>query len=143
LIVHYTQGAGTTIDVEIRQADDVSRATDDTFSFSNVMQMTDLLSSAITNNDKARLEALSDPFDALQTQVNAVQSDIGFRLGLMGDQNKILTKSTSYLNTTVGSIENADMAETGVQLQKIDTLLQALYASSSKLLSQSLFDFLK
>lgn len=143
LNVHYTQGPGTTINVEIRQPDNVSRATDDTFSFSNVIQMTNLLSAAINNNDRSRMQALADPLDAMATKVNAVQTDIGARLGRLGDQKNWLASSSANLTNTIGDIENADMADTGVQLQKINTVLQALYASSSKLLSQSLFDFLK
>jgi hypothetical protein len=38
--------------------------------------------------------------------------------------------------------ENAFMTETAMQLQKANTTLQALYASSSNILSQSLLDFL-
>jgi hypothetical protein len=38
--------------------------------------------------------------------------------------------------------EDAVMTETAMQLQKANTTLQALYASSSNILSQSLLDFL-
>ncbi len=141
LNVHYTPGAGTTVNVEIRDAADTTVL--DNFSFSNVIQMTDTLSSALGTNDTARIEALVDPFNAVQEQITAVQSDVGARLSSLKDQSSMLDQNTNTSKNALSSTEDADMSETAVLLQKTDTALQALRASSSKILSQSLFDFLQ
>jgi flagellar hook-associated protein 3 FlgL len=141
LNVHYTPGAGTTVNVEIRDAADTVVL--DTFSYSNVMQMTDLLGSAISANDRSRIEALIDPLNGVRNQVVTAQSDVGARLSSLKDQSYSLTLNTNTLKDVLSSTEDADMTETAMQLQKANTTLQALYASSSRILSQSLLDFLK
>jgi flagellar hook-associated protein 3 FlgL len=142
--VHYTQGAGTTINVEIRQADDVQRVgVDDTFSFSNVIQMTDTLSAAVTNNNTLRVEALQDPFNRAQNQLNASQAGVGARLDTLKTQTSRLTDSTATLQDSLSATENADMNTSALQLQMADTTLQALRSTAAKILSQSLLDFLK
>jgi len=141
LNVHYTPGAGTTVNVEIRDATDTTVM--DNFSFSNVIQMTDLLSTAIGSNDTARIEALAEPFSQAQGRVNIVQADVGARVDSLKDQTTLLGQSTNSLKNTLSSTEDADMTETAMQLQKADVTLQALRATSAKVLSQSLLDFLQ
>lgn len=144
LNVHYTQGAGTTINVEIRQADDVSRpGVDDTFSFSNVMQMTDILSSAINTNNSARVQALADPFSKYQAQLATTQATIGSRLNGLQDQSTMLTQVTNTLQDSLSSVEDADMVKVIAQIKQTDVTLQAIRDSASRVLQQSLFDFLK
>jgi len=141
LNVHYTPGAGTTTNVEIRDAADTTVL--DTFNFSNVMQMTDILGTAIGTNDTARMEALVDPLSRVQEQVAVVQSDVGARMSRLQDQSSRLTLNTNAQKNFLSATEDADMNETIMQLQMTDTTLQALRAASSKIISQSLFDFLK
>jgi flagellar hook-associated protein 3 FlgL len=141
LNVHYTPGAGTAVDVEIRDAADTVVL--DTFTYSNSIQVTDLLGSAISTNDRSRIEALIDPLNGIYEQLAAVQSDVGSRLSSLNDQTTTLTLNTNTLKNTLSVTEDADMTETAMQLQKANTTLQALYASSTKILSQSLLDFLK
>jgi len=139
--VHYTPGAGTTVNVEIR--DNTDTAVLDTFSYSNIMQMTDLLSTAISTNDTLRIQALVTPFSQAQDQLATTQADVGARLLRLKDQSSLLTQGTNTLQTALAAVEDADMTATGVELQKTNVALQALYAASSKIMSQSLFDFLK
>jgi flagellar hook-associated protein 3 FlgL len=141
LNVHYTPGAGTTVNVEIRDAADT--AVLDAFSFSNVMDMANLLGTAVSSNNTSRIEALVDPFDAMQRRVTTIQSDVGSRLSSLQDQASMLSSNTNTLKNTLSAIEDADMNETAVQLQKTDTALQALRTSAAKVLSESLLDFLK
>jgi len=152
MMVHYTQGAGTTINVEIRQADDVQRLPghppdgfpdDDTFSFSNVLQMTDVLSSAISTNNISRINALVSPFDKMSTQAMTVQAEIGSRLSQLNAQSDRLKNVTNTLQNSLSVVEDADMTQTAVELNKTDVTLQALRASAARILSQSLLDFLK
>jgi flagellar hook-associated protein 3 FlgL len=137
----YTAGAGTTINVTILQSDGVTVA--DTFSFSNVMDMANVISSAIGSNDTARLEAMADPLNKMRDQVNALQADVGTRINALKDQSSQLDQNTNTLKDALSAIQDVDMNETALQLSQTNTALQALYSTSSKILPQSLFDFLR
>jgi flagellar hook-associated protein 3 FlgL len=141
--VHYTQGAGTTINVEIRQADDVSRPTDDTFSFSNVMQMTDLLSSAISANNTDRVKALADAFSKYQTQLETTQASVGSRLSGLQDQSTMLSNISNAEQDSLSSVQDADTIKVVAQIKQTEVTLQAIRDSAGRVLQQSLFDFLK
>lgn len=144
LNVHYTAGAGTTVNVEIRDAADTTVL--DTFSFSNVIQMTNLLASAIGSNDTSRIQALADPFDKMLNQSQNMVSVAGERLSSLKNQSTLLTNNSNSLENARAAIQDmdsVDLSATGMQLQQINTTLQALYSTSSKILPQSLFDFLK
>jgi len=137
---HYTPGAGTTVDVEIRDTDDITVL--DTFSFSNAIQMTDTLSTAISANNSLRIEALADPFNKMSTRVLTTQSEVGARLSGLNDQTDRHTANTLNLKNSLSAVEDADPLETAVELKKLEVSLQALRESASKILSQSLMDFL-
>jgi len=141
LNAHYTQGAGTTVSVEIRDAADTTVL--DTFSFSNVMQMTDLLGSAISANNTDRIQALADPFSQYQTQLATTQASVGSRLSGLQDQSTMLSKVTNTLKNSLSSVEDANMIEVIARIKQTEITLQALRDSASRVLQQSLFDFLK
>jgi flagellar hook-associated protein 3 FlgL len=140
-IVHYTPGAGTAVSVEIRASDDVTVL--DTFTFSNVMQMTDLLRGAFSTNNTARIEALRDPFNRISTQVRTTQAEVGMRLSRMQDQSASLQSVTVALQNARSGVEDADPLETAAGLKMLDATLQSLHESASRVLSQSLLDFLQ
>lgn len=139
--VHYTPGAGTTVDVEIRDTNDVTVLA--TFSFSNVLQMTDLLRAALGANDTLRIEALEDPFKKISIQVLTVQSDVGARLSRLNDQSDRLRANTVNMQNALSSVEDADLLQTATELKKVEVTLQSLRESASRVLSQSLLDFLR
>jgi len=139
--VHYTPGAGTTVNVEIRDTDDTTVL--DTFSFSNVLQMTDLLSGAISTGDTLRVEALEEPFQKYQDQLLIAQTDIGNRLSSLSNVSSLLTNNTTLASDAKSVIEDADPVETAAKLKQTEVTLQALRESASRVLSQSLFDFLR
>ena len=140
-IVHYIPGSGTTINVEIRAADDATVL--DSFHFDNVMQMTDLLSQALVNNDAARVSALMKPLDDAMGHVSDVRADLGARLNRLDDQGVRLEDTKLATQTALSGVEDADIVSTVSDIAKANTALQALQASSAKLLSQSLLDFLR
>ena len=140
-IVHYIPGGGTTVNVEIRAADDTTVL--DSFSFDNAMQMTDLLSQALVNNDTTRISALMKPLDGAMGHVNDVRADLGARLNRLDDQGKRLGDTKFATQAALSGVEDADIASTVSGIAKANTTLQALQASSAKILSQSLLDFLK
>ncbi len=139
--VHYTPGAGTTVDVEIRDATDTTVL--DTFSFSNVMQMTDTLSTAIASNDTLRMEALAEPFRQAQNQLRAAQGDVGSRLAWLDMQSSNLTKSSNTMQNSLTSLTQADIVEVAARLKTTEVTLAAVRESASRVMSMSLFDFLK
>jgi flagellar hook-associated protein 3 FlgL len=139
--VHYTPGAGTTVNVEIRDTNDTTVL--DTFSFSNVIQMTDTLSAAINTGNSLRSEALLKPFDNVLQQVTNVQADAGAWMSHLNDQNAILKNSTVSLQNTLSTIEDDNTVETATMLKKVQTSITALQETAAKVLSQSLLDFLR
>lgn len=139
--VHYIPGSGTTIDVEIRDTDDTTVL--DSFSFDNMIQMTDLLSSALENNNVLRIQALLKPIDNSHSQVINVQADIGAKLNRLDSQTNRLDDSNLNLKVILSNTEDANLAETVSDLAKAEVALQALRQSSAQLLTQSLLDFLR
>jgi flagellar hook-associated protein 3 FlgL len=140
-IVHYTPGSGTTVGVEIRAADDTTVL--DSFQFDNAMQMTDLLTRALAGNDTTRISALMKPLDDAMAHVNDVRADLGARLNRLDDQGNRLGDTKLSAQTVLSGVEDADIASTISGIAKANTALQALQASSAKILSQSLLDFLR
>lgn len=138
---HYIPGAGTTVTVEIRAADDTTVL--DSFQFDNAMQMTDLLSQALESNDTTRISALLKPLDDVMGHVNDVRTDLGARLNRLEDQGIRIEDTKLATQAALSGVEDADIASTVSGIAKANTALQALQASSAKLLSQSLLDFLR
>ena len=160
--VSYTEAADpvtgvTTVTVAIGNAGDPDY---DTFTYSNVMDMANIMSAAwqYKNIDGAdlnadptlnetiamhRIKALSVPFDDANKQVLTIQAEVGTRQSEFKDQTTKLDNSTLTLQNALAKTEDADMTETIVDIQQAQTALEALRSSSATLLSQSLFDFLK
>lgn len=139
--VHYIPASGTTITVEIRDTDNTTVL--DTFSYSNIMQMTDLLTSALSNNDVTRIEALMKPFERAFNNVINHQAYAGAILNRIDNQIANNEDSTLNLKTVLSNTEDVDLAEIISTITKHETAIQALRQSSVKQLSQSLFDFLR
>lgn len=139
--VHYTPGGGTLVQVEIRDTDDATVL--DTFSYSNVIQMTDILYTAVDTNDTVRIEALIKPFDIIHRHVITVQAEVGSRLSRLDNQTGQLKASVLSMQTLLSETEDADMTTAAVELSKIETALKALLKSSADVLSLSLLDFLR
>ncbi len=139
--VHYTPGAGTTVQVEIRDTDNVTVL--DTFSFSNVIEAVDILGTALAAGDVPRSEALVSVLDRFRTQAINAQAEVGVRLAQLGNQKTRQSATTLTLQQALSAAEDADIARTATELNKVETALQALLKSSSRILSQSLLDFLR
>ncbi len=146
-----------TVTVEIGNAGDPDH---DSFSFSNSIDLANILSSAWQykdingsdlNADPAlsekmsmnRIAALAKPLDDAKTQALNVQTEIGTRQVQINDQSNRLDNDSLNLQNALSKTEDADMDETGVELIKMQTALQAMRSSAAQILSQSLLDFLK
>lgn len=139
--VYYTPGAGTVTNVEVRASDDTTVL--DTFSFSNTIQMADILSSAITAQNSVRIDALSTPFDmAIQNAAN-IESVNHLRVNRIEDQKKLNISATNMLKDFLSKTEDADMTQVATEMKQMQVALTAMQISSSNMLQQSLMDFLK
>jgi len=160
--INYTQSTDpstgiTTTTVEIGNAGDPEY---DTFTFSNVMDMANILSFAFEYKDVDgsdlnadpdiqeemalhRMAALSLPLDDARNQGLNVQAEIGTRQVHLNDQKTRLESSALNLTNALSKTEDADMEETITEILKTETALDALRESASRILSQSLMDFLK
>ncbi|MBI5634147.1 MAG: flagellar hook-associated protein FlgL [Nitrospirae bacterium] len=138
--VHYTPGAGTLTNVEIRASDDTTVL--DTFSFSNVIQAADILGNAINAQDARRIEALSRPLEMVAQSVINIESGNHLRLKQIDDQKKFNTNSISSITDFLSRTEDADLTEVITELKQIQVALSAMQASSAQMLQQSLMDFL-
>lgn len=132
----------------------------DTFTFSNVMDIANIISYAFNNQGvdgnpinadatanaqmaKNRIEALSGPVSTVRTQALSVQALVGTRRNQLEDQNIRLEANTLNAQNSLGQTEDADMNQTVIAMQKISTTLNALRSTAAKILPESLFNFLK
>jgi flagellin-like hook-associated protein FlgL len=132
----------------------------DTFTYSNTIDLANILSSAwqykdINGSDlnadpeisekmaMNRIAALAKPLDDARTQALSVQAEIGTRQSLIDDQSKRLSNNNLSLQNALSKTEDADMDQTATELLKMQTALEAMRTSAAKILSQSLLDFLK
>jgi len=139
--VHYTPGAGTTVAVEIRDTDNVTVL--DSFSFSNVIEMTDTLSTAISGSNALRVQALIKPFEKMIQQVMTVQSNVGSWTNRLNAQTGILEQSNLDIKDSLSKVEADDITRTVLVLKQRETMIEALRQSSAKVLSNSLLDFIR
>lgn len=116
---------------------------EDTFSYDNFMEMAQRLEDALNNNDVTRMETLLSPVDNAIGQVLNNRSEIGARLASLSTEKKQNEDNTLGLKEIISSSEDADIAETTSAISKSEVALQALRQSSSNVISQTLFDFLR
>lgn len=134
------QGADA-VRVEVRDTDDLTVL--DSFSFDNFIQMTDILSGALSSDNAQRVEALLNPLEEALGQVSNVRADVGARLGSLEAGRERLLDGKLLLEQNLSAVEDADIVETTIELSKAEIALQSLRDSAARLLSQSLMDFLK
>ena len=139
--IHYIPGTGTTINVEIRDTDNTTVL--DSFSFSNIIQMSDILTNALNSNDVIRIHAMIRPFERAFSNLIDHQAYAGAILNRLDNQIANNEDSTLNLRTVLSETEDVDLAKVISDISRGETAIQALRQSSVKQLSQSLFDFLR
>ncbi len=99
--------------------------------------------------------ALSDPADQATLQdaynlmreafeeVNTVQTILSGQATTLDDQIDENTETLNLLDSMIGDIKNADLAETTMKLAELETQLEASYAIATKLLQLNLYDYIK
>ncbi len=136
----YTQGSGATINVQIK---DSGNNVVDSFSFSNFMQLTNLLGDALNNGDTRRVNALMTPLDDAIKQATSVSADIGARQSRLTNQQNSIQQDQANTQVLLSGVQDDDIAQTTTQLAKYQAAIQALEESTAKISSQTLLDFLK
>ncbi len=146
-----------TITVEIGNPGDPDY---DTFAVSNVIDLANLLSFAwrykdINDSDldpdpsvskqKAthRIQVLASLIDDARNHVLTIQSEMGTRTVFINDQDKRHSSLIKSLQDALSKTEDADLTETAVDIKKAETAIEALRLASSKVMTESLLDFLK
>lgn len=132
--------SGNTINVKIL---DSGGSVIDSFSFSNFMELTGLLSSALENDNIARIQALMKPIDRALQQTADIQAVIGARLNHLDAQLNRLDDRSFNLRTVLSNAEDADIAEAVSDAARAEIALQSLRQLSARVLPQSLLDFLR
>ncbi|ONF96763.1 flagellar hook-associated protein FlgL [Sphingomonas jeddahensis] len=88
-------------------------------------------------------EGAADTLTAVSDQVTATQASLGAREARVDLQAAQIKSAADDREVARTGIEDADVTETVIELQKTMTILQATQASFSKLSSLSLFDYLR
>ncbi len=106
-------------------------------------KMLDDLRISLQNNDSAGIQASVGLINDGLEQVINVTAEIGAKLNRLDDQINRLDDNTLSLKTLLSNVEDTDIAEAITEITKTQTVLEALRASSSRVMSQSLLDFLR
>ncbi len=138
--IHYIQGAGTEVTIEIRDTDDTTVL--DSFSFSNTLEQLDRISEALDSNNTDRLTALLKTLGRSMDQMLSKRAEVGARLNFIDNELDSLDDSILKLRTVMSSTEDADITKVVSEIAKTQLALEALRQSGSKVISQSLLDFL-
>lgn len=102
----------------------------------------DDLYNALMSNDQTSIQASITLIDNATGQVANVRADVGARMNYIEKLRSTHEDRDTELNTMLSNTEDDDMAGTISELTKIQVSLESLRASSAKVLSQSLMDFL-
>jgi flagellar hook-associated protein 3 FlgL len=102
----------------------------------------DNLYNALTTNDQTSIQASVTLLDNASDQVANVRADVGARMNYIEKLKFTHDDRNAELKTMLSNTEDDDIAGTISELTKIQVSLESLRASGSKILSQSLMDFL-
>jgi flagellar hook-associated protein 3 FlgL len=102
----------------------------------------DDLYNALVNDDQTSIQASITLLDNATGQIANVRADVGARLNYIEKLKSTHEERDTSLKTLLSNTEDDDISTTVSELSKIQVTLEALRASGSQILSQSLMDFL-
>jgi len=147
--IHYIPDGNTQITVRITNSanpldgyDQNDPATYE-FRYSNFMEMAQVLEDALNGNNVDRIQAILKSLDDSLEQVSNVRAELGARLNTLFAERENNEDTTLSLRSVLSQREDADILEVTSELSKAEVALQALRNTGAKILSQSLFDFLR
>ncbi|UDY24089.1 flagellar hook-associated protein FlgL [Nocardioides sp. Kera G14] len=133
-------GSGVQVRVDSR-AQDVFGPDDDNI-FKHLSDLATALSStSSTDSDEAIQEGIAN-LQADLTRITSAQSDEGARMNRLTKASDLASQATLQLQTSLSDVEDADLAETTLNVQQSETAYQAALAATGKTLQPSLLDFL-
>lgn len=109
----------------------------------NYFSTFDHLINSLLNNDTAGINASIFLLDGATDQNLNILAELGSRAAFIAAERQSNEDRTLNTRTNLSQTEDADIITTSSDLVKTQTSLQALMQSSSRIMAQSLFDFLK
>ncbi|MFL6156640.1 MAG: flagellar hook-associated protein FlgL [Marmoricola sp.] len=101
------------------------------------------LSTALRAGDQAGISAGIAAMNADRDRITTTQTDVGTRQIRVEAAIQMSSDNELKLSTSLSNVENADLPKTIVDLQMQQTAYQASLAATSKVMQQSLVDFLR
>ncbi|MCW2754251.1 MAG: flgL [Marmoricola sp.] len=101
------------------------------------------LSTALRSGDQAGISASISALSADHDQISAAQTDVGTRQTRIEAADQTAQDKLLSLQTSLTSVENVDLPKTIMDLQMQQTAYQASLAATSRVMQQSLLDYLR
>ena len=109
----------------------------------NIFAVLNKLEIALKTNDKFAVQDSLEHIDEALEQMLMARSELGTRLGTIDSAIETMGKQGIDIQKNISDAEDADLFEVVSDLGKVQNSLQASLQTSGKLLSQTLFDFIR
>ncbi|MBX3021066.1 MAG: flagellar hook-associated protein FlgL [Bdellovibrionales bacterium] len=109
----------------------------------NIFSVMRNLEIALKTNDKEAVQGTLDDLDTALNQVVLTRSQVGSRGMTLDNWMQTLEKAKVDNQTSISSLEDADIFATVSDINKTESTLQATLQTSGKLITPSLLDFLR
>lgn len=109
----------------------------------NMFNMLDTLYNDLQTNNVAGIQNTITQLDGATTNISNVRADLGSRMNTLDKLNYKLDTDNVILKSDLSKVEDADFAQAVSDLARSQTALQAMRESASRVISQSLLDFLR
>ena len=109
----------------------------------NVFRIMKDLEISLRTNDKSGVQDSLNLIDSALSQVVSSRSQVGSRAASLQSLTAGLEKAKIDDQSTISSLEDADIFETVTDINKTQSTLQATLQTSGKIVQQSLMDFLR
>ncbi|MBI5454898.1 MAG: flagellar hook-associated protein FlgL [Deltaproteobacteria bacterium] len=108
----------------------------------DIFQTVSDLATALNNNDSAGIQAAGANLESALQQVSNSVSDIGGRITRITSAKDDLSSAKLDIETTIATLEDADIAKVISELTLGQTALEAAMSSAGKVISVNIFDYL-
>ncbi|KWT85381.1 flagellar hook-associated protein FlgL [Candidatus Magnetominusculus xianensis] len=146
---HYIPTAGpsnsnmpSAIAVNISNSSSPTAVSLEQVSFSNYMDMVNIIETAFNKDDVDMINAMMKPLLMSLDKVVTVRATIGARLNFLQQTINNNDNNNVDQSTYLSNAQDADIAKVATDISKSEVALQALRQSSAQVMSQTLFDFL-
>lgn len=109
----------------------------------NIFQTVQGLEAALKTNDKTGIQQSLDGLDQALNQINLARAEVGGRTNQLTATSEGIQRSIVDVKSYNSQIEDADAFQVMTDINKNNQILEATLATSGKMVSQTLLDFLK